>query len=104
MELREINVNFEQLQEQARRLEEIAAEIKRLADQQMAQTLQEMAVCWKGETASAYFNKADRVKQDIIDTAKLLNEAADGIRAQAKRIYDAEMQAVTLTQTDLTSH
>lgn len=104
MELREINANFEQLRQQAQRLEEIAADIKRLTDRQLEPTIQEMAACWSGETASVYFRKADLVKQDIVKTARFLNEAAESVRVQAKRIYDAETQAVTLTQTNSTNH
>lgn len=104
MELWEINVNFEQLQAQAQRLEDIAADMKRLAGQQLERTIQEMAGCWKGETASAYFGKAEAVKQDIARTAASLNEAAEDIRAQARRLYNAEQQAVNLAQTDLSNH
>lgn len=104
MELREINVSFQELQEQARRLEETAADMKRLAGQQLERTIQEMAECWQGETASAYFKKAELVRQDIIQTAKGLDEAAEDIRAQARRLYSAEQQAVNLAQTDSSNH
>lgn len=98
MSLTKIEIDFQNAQAQAKRLEDVADNMKRLADQQIADTIREMSSCWKGETAAAYFGKAEKVKQDIADTAKALYAVASNIRAQARRIYDAEMQAISLTQ------
>lgn len=98
MSLANIEINFQNAQAQAKKLEDIADNMKHLADQQMADTIREMSSCWRGEAAAAYFGKAEKVKQDIMDTAKALYAVANSIRAQAKRIYDAEMQAIALTQ------
>lgn len=98
MSVANIEINFQQAQAQAKKLEDMADSMKRLANQQMADTIQEMSSCWKGETATAYFGKAERVKQDIASTAETLYAVASSIRTQAKRIYDAEMQAIALAQ------
>ena len=96
----QININFQAAQMQAKKLEDIADNKKRLADQQLANTVQEMSACWKGEAATAYFSKVGKVKQDIAATAKTLYAIAASIREEAKRIYDAEMKAVTLAQSN----
>ena len=96
----QIEINFQAAQMQAKKLEDIADDMKRLADQQLANTIQEMSACWKGEAATAYFGKADKVKQDIAATAKTLHTIAASIREEAKRIYDAEMKAVALAQSN----
>lgn len=98
MSLTNIEIDFQNAQAQAKRLEDVADNMKHLADQQIADTIREMSSCWKGETAAAYFGKAEKVKQDIADTAKALYAVASSIREQAKRIYDAEMRAISLAQ------
>lgn len=100
MSLSTIEINFQAAQMQAKKLEDIADDMKRLANQQLANTIQEMSTCWKGEAAASYFSKADKVKQDIAATAKKLYTIADSIREEAKRIYDAEMKAVALAQSN----
>lgn len=100
MSLSTIEINFQAAQMQAKKLEDIADDMKRLANQQLANTIQEMSTCWKGEAAASYFSKADKVKQDIAATAKKLYIIADSIREEAKRIYDAEMKAVALAQSN----
>lgn len=99
MSFASIEINFQQAQAQAKKLEDMADSMKHLANQQMADTIQGISYCWKGETAAAYLVKAERVRQDIANTAEALYAAANSIKTQAKRIYDAEMQAISLTQT-----
>lgn len=100
MSFANIEINFQQAQAQAQKLEDVADSMKRLADQQMTGTIQEMSACWKGETAAAYFGKMEKVKQEVEATAETLYAAANSIRTQAKRIYDAEMQAIALAQSE----
>lgn len=100
MSFANIEIDFQQAQAQAKKLEDMADSMKRLANQQMADTIQEISYCWKGETATAYLGKAERVKQDIASTADTLYAVASRIKAQAKRIYDAEMQAISYTQSE----
>lgn len=100
MSFSKIEINFQAAQAQAKKLEDIADDMKRLANQQLANTIQEMSACWKGEAATSYFSKADKVKQDIAATAKTLYAIAESIREESKRIYDAEMRAVTLAQSN----
>lgn len=102
MSLELIKINFQTAQAQAQKLESIADSIKGLSSRQMASTIQEMSACWKGESAAAYLSKAEQVQQNISKTSEELYKAAAAIREQAKRIYDAEMQSITLAQTQST--
>lgn len=97
----DIEINFQAAQRQATELEVIADNMRHLAEQQMADAVQGISSCWRGESAAAYLVKAEKVRQDIADTAKELYETASSIRAQAKRIYDAEMQAIALAQSEI---
>ena len=103
MSISKIEINFQAAQMQAKKLEDIADNMKHLANQQLANTIQEMSACWKGEAATSYFSKADKVKQDIVATAQTLYAIAASIREEARRIYEAEMKAVALAQSN-TNH
>ena len=93
-----IQIDFDEACAQAKELEDCAEEMKRLANQQLANTLREMAASWKGESATAYFAKADIVKKNIAATSETLYSIASNIRTQAKRTYDAEMAALRLAE------
>ena len=58
----------------------------------------EMATGWKGESATAYFARAETTKEAIISTSEKLGSIASSIRRQAKRTYDAEMAALRLAE------
>lgn len=93
-----IEIDFTEACMQAKKLEECAENMEHLANQQIADTLKTMATGWKGESANAYFAKADIVKSEIAATAKTLYSIASSIRAQARRTYDAEKEALRLAE------
>lgn len=93
-----IQIDFDEAYALAKRLEDCAEEMKRLAVQRMENALSEMAAGWKGESAAAYFAKAETTKEAIISTSEKLGSIASSIRRQAKRTYDAEMAALRLAE------
>ena len=93
-----IQINFDEACAQAQKLEDCAEEMKRLANQKLTSTLQEMAANWKGESADAYFAKAETVRSSIASTSEKLRSIAASIRTQAQRTYDAEMAALRLAE------
>lgn len=101
MSLTTIEINFQSAQEQANRIEEAANSMKQLANQQMTETFQRISACWKGEAASAYLSKAEKVKQEVTSTADALYTIAKKIREQARRIYEAEKQAIAIAQSNI---
>lgn len=94
-----IEMNFAQAKAQARKLDEIAADMKKLSKHSMADSIHELSGSWKGESATAYFAKSELLRGNIENTAQQISEIADNIRATAQRIYEAEMAALQIIQT-----
>lgn len=94
-----IDIDFAVANSQANKLEEISAEMTRLANQQLAGTIETIASGWQGETAAAYIGKAQTVKGNITQTAKAIAAIAETIRSDAKRIYIAEKAALEIAET-----
>ncbi len=93
-----IEFDFAQACRQASELEEIAGEIRTLANQKMSNSMQQLSANWKGDSASAFLKKNDLLRDDIADTAETLYSIAASIRTVARRIYEAEMAAKRLAE------
>ena len=88
-----IEFDFRQAMNRADELEQVAAEMKRMANNDMQSSLQQLSVAWKGEAASAYLTKGGRLKEKVVKSANDLNKTASTIRSVARRVYNAEMTA-----------
>jgi WXG100 family type VII secretion target len=99
-----IQIDFNEACAQAKKLEDCAEEMKRQADQTLADAINEMAASWKGESADAYFAKAETVREGVAATADRLSSIACSIREQAQRTYDAEMAALRLAEQSGAGH
>lgn len=93
-----IELNFQQAKQQAAKLENLAARLENLAKSDLDGTLQQLSEAWKGESASAYMQKGQRLEEKIVQTAKELKKTAQTIRSTAKRTYNAEMRARELAR------
>ena len=91
-----IKFNFSQAKLQAQKLEAIAAEMRRTANQNFESAVSQLAGGWKGESASLYLRKAEIVRNDILKTARDLEAVAGSIRKVAQKVYNAEMEAKRL--------
>ena len=87
-----IEFDFRQAMNRANELEQVASEMKRMANNDMQSSLQQLSAAWKGEAASAYLTKGGRLKNKVIKSADDLNKTASTIRNVAKRVYEAEMR------------
>ena len=94
-----IEIDFAAANAQANRLEDLAVKIQDLAEKQLSDTITLLSSGWSGESASAYLQKAEYVKDNITQTAKTLLSIAETIRTDAQRIYDAEKAAVEIAMT-----
>lgn len=93
-----IEMDFQRANQQADSLEELAAELNRLAGSQFEGTLNELAMNWKGDNASAFLRKGSRLEENMKQTAKNIKNTAIQLRRTAKLIYDAEMYAKQLAE------
>lgn len=93
-----IEWNYIQAKRQAARLEEQADRLGRLATNQLEGTLRKLSYNWKGDSASAYIRKGDRMKDEMNSLARELKKTASVIRSSAERTYRAEMRARELAR------
>lgn len=89
----EIKFDLKNALEQAERLDDIAGRLDYLSGTAIENSIQSLASSWKGNNASAYLSKEDKLKGDIKITACNVRSIADDIRRIARRVYDAEMEA-----------
>lgn len=94
-----IELDFAASIKQAEEIERIADDLKNLADNKMSDTVSEMQSCWKGDSAQAFFAKSSIVQGNLEETAEKLMEIAQSIRSAAKKMYDAEMEALRIAET-----
>lgn len=91
-----IEFDFQQAIAQAEKIEELSVALNTLANNKFQGTLQNIQVNWKGERATQYLSKGSRLQGKMDGTAGDLNSIAEDIRTIAKRIYDAEMAALSI--------
>lgn len=96
--LSEINMDFNQAIQKAEELEEIAGEMKNLANNEFGTSLQNLSISWKSNTASSFSNKGVKLKEKINGSADELNNIARTIRTAAQLLYNAEMAAYYLAE------
>lgn len=94
----EIRFNFKQALAQADRLDDAADKLDRLSRNTMEQSMETLASAWKGENATAFLRKENILKGDIKTTASGIHEIADDIRRIARRVYEAEMEALRIAR------
>lgn len=91
--LSEIHFNYKQAIEQANQLDSIAKNLKKAANRELEQILNDVNRAWKSDSTQAYIKKGRKLEGDMCISAKNLNQIADAIRSIAKRIRDAELEA-----------
>ncbi|MDO4329650.1 MAG: WXG100 family type VII secretion target [Lachnospiraceae bacterium] len=92
----EIRFNFRQALSQADELDDVADRLERLSGKTMESSMQNLAAAWKGQNATAFLKKEDILKGDIKKTASQIHDIADDIRRIARRVYEAEMEALRI--------
>lgn len=93
-----IEMNYNNAMRQARRVESIADNMKRLANQELGGTMQSLAANWRGQEASMYLQKGSQLQEGIRRTANELQSAAQKIRSEAWRIRQADLRALEMIQ------
>lgn len=93
-----IEFDFKKAKEQAKKLDEVAERLNRLSNQKFSGTMQQLSSVWKGENATLYLNKGDRLQEKMNATVRELQNIASDIRVVARRMYEAEMNALRIAQ------
>lgn len=89
----EIIFNYQQAINQAKTLEELAAQITNASERDMADILNDVNSAWKSDSSPQYLKKGQKVKEDLLTTAGNVEKIAAAIRRIAERIREAELDA-----------
>ncbi len=95
---KQILVNYQVAKNKAQELETEAAKLKQLANGNFYNSITEVRAIWKGENAELFVQKCNRLKEEMLSTAKTLSTIASNVRTSAKNIYDAEMENLRILQ------
>lgn len=88
-----IEMNYQKAIQQAKKLEDIAENLKRLATSNMEDTLNSIAANWVSTNADRFCAKGHSIQHDVVTNANNILITARNIRKVAKSIYDAEKAA-----------
>lgn len=93
-----IQFNYNRAISQAKKLEQLADELKSLANSNLESTISNLSSNWKGESATSFIAKAQKAKDDMLNNATQLYNTASVVRESAKNIRDAELQAIRVVE------
>lgn len=85
-----IEFNYGKAISQANRLDGVASDMKRLANNSMSGSLRDVNAAWTGENATAYIQKGNILREQIDETAAELQQIAESIKKVAERMKQAE--------------
>lgn len=54
---------------------------------------------WEGDNSSEFMRKISDMQENSMETVSSIKKITDGIRSNAKMVYDAEMEAIRLINT-----
>lgn len=91
----QIHMDLSRAKDQANKLDEAARSI-RAESKRFESCRSNVKQAWEGDNATQFTLKMGQVSEDLNKIARQLEKSAATIRANAKRIYDAEMEAKRL--------
>lgn len=91
-----IQLNYIRAVNQARKLEELADELRSIANRDLESTMSDLSRNWKGESATLFLKKAQKAYGDIISNANQLDKTASVIRKSAENIRNSELRALEI--------
>lgn len=95
----QIDFNYTQAKRQAEKLEEIADKLSKLSKNNMETSLRNIAASWKGENATKFLKKGDKLYSEMMSVSVDLKNIAKEMKTTAERVYKAEMEAARIAQT-----
>ena len=87
-------MNFRKARRQAEELKEVAETLRYLADREVGESLESLSGGWSGAGADLYLKRARILQNEIRSTAGEIQKTAESLLQAARRIYDAEMEAL----------
>ena len=94
----EIRINYNNARAKASKIEELAAQLRAIAKQDLEGSLNMLSNEWTGDSATAFRSKGEALSKELLETAKLMENTARAIRKTAKNISDAERAAIDIIE------
>ncbi len=94
----EIRMDYNNANRQANSLDQIARELKNIANRNMQDCISDLSHNWTGSNANAYTAKCRQLKENVRRSADRLESTADTIRRIAQNTYRAEMTALEIAR------
>lgn len=91
-----IEFNFRRAMNQADQIDNLANNLSNLSRNRFAGAMQGISANWKGDNASLYLSKGERLQGNMNGSANELHSIASDIRTVARRLYRAEMAALEI--------
>ena len=82
----EIRINYNNSKNKAAKLEDLADQLRAIAKNDLEKSLDMLSNEWKGDSAKAFRDKGEALKEELLETAKLMERSAKSIRTVAKKI------------------
>lgn len=92
----QLYMDYVQTNARASELERLAESLKKLADNRLQSSLDQLTKDWTGEASREYISKGAKLKSDILNVSINLINEAQTIRNIAKRTYNTEMKALEM--------
>lgn len=93
-----INIEFSLARNKARELSEAAAELRRTAEQQYSDAIEQLNAAWCSDYSNDFMIKANRLRDKMLKSAKNLDDIARSIVDSVRRMEEAERRARELAR------
>ncbi|NCB91976.1 MAG: hypothetical protein EOM40_05305 [Clostridia bacterium] len=94
----EIDMDYNGAKVQADKLNEVAASVRRIADDQLEVSFQDISKSWQSDAAGRYGIKGGLLLDEVRKEADRLAELAEGIKTMADTVYRAELENIETAQ------
>lgn len=93
-----MEIHFQQSMESAGRLEELAIELRQIAEGRYEEFLKNVRSNWEGNAGEFFCQKGLKLQQAMEISANNLSEISKSVYNAAERIYEAEKQAIIMAK------
>ena len=93
-----ISVDFVKVKKEIEKLEICVKEIQNFSNERLAAIFDEMKANWQGDSANAYYKKAEQIQKNIISTANSISKVAEMLDSRVNEIYRAEKKATEVAK------
>ena len=81
---------------QVEKLEELADKLKGIAERDLEEVLSEVNQGWKGDNATQFLTKGDKMKGKVLTSSENLRNIAGTMRQMADNLRQSELEAARI--------